>query len=65
MGKIKTKKALKSRFKVTKTGKLKRTKPGKRHILTKKSRKRKRHLKNKALVAKTQAKTYSKLMGLS
>jgi len=42
--KMKTNKSVKSRFKVTGTGKLKRTRPGRRHILTKKTAKRKRHL---------------------
>ncbi len=42
--KMKTKKAVAARFKVTATGKLKRARPGKRHILNKKSPKRKRQL---------------------
>jgi len=62
--KMKTKKAVKSRFKVTAKNKLKRTRPGKRHILEKKTTKRKRHLRKKALVDKAQLKTYSRLMGL-
>lgn len=43
-GKAKTRKAVSKRFKVTGTGKIMRRKQGKRHILTKKSRKRKRSL---------------------
>lgn len=62
MSKMKTKKAVASRFRVTATGKLKRSKPGKRHILTKKSPKRKRQLSKPALVDSGQLKTYKRLM---
>jgi len=41
---MKTKKAIRKRFKKTGTGKLMRTKQGRRHILTKKTSKRKRQL---------------------
>jgi large subunit ribosomal protein L35 len=44
MPKIKTHKGAAKRFKVTATGKVVRYHSGKRHILTKKSRKRKRRL---------------------
>ncbi|NGX34997.1 MAG: 50S ribosomal protein L35 [Candidatus Anoxychlamydiales bacterium] len=64
MPKIKTKKAVTKRFKVTGRNKLKRTKPGRRHLLSKKTTKRKRNLRKKTLVAKSQQKTYSRLMGL-
>ena len=63
MPKMKTNKSVQSRFKVTGTGKLKRTKPGKRHILTKKSSKRKRHLRRPTLVDEGQEKTYLRMMG--
>lgn len=43
-GKAKTRKAVAKRFKVTGTGKVLRRKQGKRHILQKKNRKRKRNL---------------------
>ena len=62
MPKMKTKKAVKKRFKLTGTGKLVRSRPAKRHILTKKSAKRKRKLKTNALVSKGQLKTYKHLM---
>lgn len=62
MPKMKTKKAVANRFKVTATGKLKRQRPGKRHILTKKTGKRKRHLGKPALVSDAQLKTYKLLM---
>jgi large subunit ribosomal protein L35 len=61
---MKTRKAVKARFKVTGTGKLKRRHPGKRHLLTKKSANRKRRLKRAALVDKGQVKMYSRLMGV-
>jgi large subunit ribosomal protein L35 len=60
--KMKTRKSVASRFRVTGTGKLKRARPGKRHILTKKSGKRKRHLSRPALVSDAQTKTYKRMM---
>ena len=62
MPKMKTHKASASRFKVTGTGKLKRGRPGKRHILTKKSSKRKRHLGNPTLVSPALEKMYKLIM---
>ena len=50
-GKSKTRKAVAKRFKVTGTGKILRRKQGKRHILQKKSRKRKRSLGKACLVS--------------
>ena len=50
-GKAKTRKAVAKRFKTTGTGKILRRKQGKRHILQKKSRKRKRALGKVALVS--------------
>ena len=44
MTKMKTRKSMKKRFRDTASGKLKRGRPGRRHILTKKSAKRKRSL---------------------
>lgn len=64
MPKMKTRKAVLARFKVTGTGKLKRRHPGRRHILTKKSSNRKRRLKKTALVDAGQVKMYSRLMGV-
>lgn len=52
MPKLKTNKGAKKRLKVTKSGKIKRKKEGARHILTKKSRKRKRALKASTTVDK-------------
>lgn len=64
MPKMKTVKAIKARFKVTATGKLKRQHPGKRHILTKKSSKRKHHLSLPAFVSDGQVAMYKRLMGV-
>jgi len=54
-GKAKTRKAVAKRFKVTGTGKLLRRKQGKRHILQKKNRKRKRNLGKVTLVSEADA----------
>ncbi len=62
MPKMKTKKAVAARFKLTGKGKLKRQKPGLRHILTKKTPKRKRQLGKAALVSESHLKTYKRLM---
>jgi large subunit ribosomal protein L35 len=51
MSKQKTHKGAAKRFKVTGTGKVKRKKAYGRHILTKKSRKRKRKLRQGTLVS--------------
>lgn len=64
MPKMKTRKAVKARFKVTGTGKLKRGHPGRRHILTKKSANRKRKLGKSALVDKGQLKMFKIMMGV-
>ncbi len=61
---MKTVKALHGKFRVTAKGKLKRGRPGKRHILTKKSSKKKRQLGRPAYVPKTKAATYKTLMGV-
>ena len=50
MPKMKTKRAAAKRFKVTGTGKIKRFKAYKRHILTKKSTKRKRDLRQSTII---------------
>lgn len=53
---------MKARFKLTATGKLKRTRPGRRHILTKKSAKRKRSLAKARYVDDGQLKMYRDLI---
>jgi large subunit ribosomal protein L35 len=50
MPKMKTHSSAKKRFKLTGSGKLKRRRAGLRHILTKKSKKRKTKLGNDAIV---------------
>ena len=62
MPKAKSKKAVAARFRLTGTGKLRRSHPGRRHILTKKSPKRKRQLGKSALVDKSMLKTFKRLM---
>lgn len=52
MPKMKSNRAASKRFKKTGTGKVKRRKAFKSHILTKKTTKRKRHLRKSTLVAK-------------
>lgn len=52
MPKVKTKSGAKKRFKITGTGKVKRKRAYKNHILTKKETKQKRRLTTKALVRK-------------
>ena len=62
MPKMKTKKAVAARFKVTATGKLKHSHPGKRHLMTGKSPKRKRQLRRPAVLSPSMTKTYKRLM---
>jgi len=52
MPKVKTKSGAKKRFKITGTGKVKRKRAFKNHILTKKETKQKRRLTTKTLVRK-------------
>jgi ribosomal protein L35 len=63
--KMKTRKAVSARFKVTGTGKLVRQRPGRRHILTKKASKRKRRLRKAVVVDSSQTKMYARLMGVA
>jgi large subunit ribosomal protein L35 len=63
--KQKTRKSLVSRFKVSGTGKLMHNRPGRRHILTSKSAKRKRHLRKESVLAPALERTYSRLMGVA
>jgi large subunit ribosomal protein L35 len=62
MSKMKTKRAAAKRFRVLGSGKIKRAKAGRRHILEHKSRKAKRRLRDKALVDKTQEKQIKRLI---
>lgn len=60
MPKLKTKKAVAKRFKVTGTGQLKRNKANSQHILGKKTTKRKRNLRKATLTDKTVVKSIKK-----
>ncbi len=62
MPKIKTHTGAKKRFKFTGTGKILRAKANKSHILTKKSRKRKRNLRKTTLVDSTNALAISRIL---
>ena len=62
MPKMKTSRAAAKRFKVTGTGKLKRNKAYKSHILTKKSQKRKRNLRKAAMMDQTNIKNMKKIL---
>jgi large subunit ribosomal protein L35 len=62
MPKIKTHSASKKRFSLTGTGKIKRAKAFKRHILTKKTTKRTRNLRKSAIVTDANAGTVKMLI---
>ena len=62
MPKFKTKRAAAKRFKTTGTGKLKRFKAYKSHILTKKTTKRKRNLRKATMMDQTNEKVMKKIL---
>ena len=62
MPKMKTHRGAAKRLKRTGTGKLSRSQEGKRHILTKKSSKRKRRLSKRTLVSPTHRKSLEQLL---
>ncbi len=62
MPKLKTNRSAAKRFKKTGTGKIKRGKTSKRHILTKKTTARKRKLRKGALVDKADAKRINRML---
>ncbi|WP_010248376.1 50S ribosomal protein L35 [Acetivibrio cellulolyticus] len=62
MPKIKTHSASKKRFSLTGTGKVKRAKAFKRHILTKKTTKRTRNLRKSTIVSDVNAATVKMLI---
>ena len=62
MPKLKTNRAAAKRFKLTGTGKLKRQKAGKQHILTKKTRKNKRDLRKAEMTNSANAATMKKIL---
>ncbi len=63
MPKLKVKSAAKKRFKITAKGKVKRKKAFFSHILTKKSRKRKRNLRKATLVSSSDKKSVLRMLG--
>lgn len=64
MPKVKTNSSAKKRFKVTGTGKITHQKSFKRHILTKKTKKRKRNLRKDGEVAVANLKFVKRLLRL-
>ena len=62
MPKMKTHRGAAKRFKKTGSGKFKRSRNNKQHILTKKSAKRKRHLRKSALVDPVDAKRLKQML---
>ncbi|KPK77550.1 MAG: 50S ribosomal protein L35 [candidate division Zixibacteria bacterium SM23_73] len=64
MPKIRTSRSAAKRFKKTAGGKLKRSRAFKGHLLTGKSSKRKRNLRKRGLVDKTDQKRVKRLLGI-
>jgi large subunit ribosomal protein L35 len=62
MPKMKTKKGAAKRFAMTGTGRIKHKKQNRRHILTNKAAKRKRHLRETVLVAKADEANIKRLL---
>ena len=62
MPKMKTSRAAAKRFKLTGTGKLKRNKAYRRHILTKKTTKNKRNLRKAAMMDASNVKQMKKIL---
>lgn len=65
MPKLKTRKSVAKRFKITATGKVKHYRSGKSHILTKKSAKRKRRLAKPKVLSGAQAKMIKRMLPYS
>ena len=63
MPKLKTKKGAAKRFKTTATGKILRKKANRSHILTKKTRKRKRNLRRGGTVSDSDRKAVGRALG--
>jgi large subunit ribosomal protein L35 len=62
MPKMKTNRSAAKRFRLTGTGKLKRSKAYKSHILTKKTTKRKRNLRRATITDETNVKNMKKIL---
>ena len=65
MPKLKTRKSVAKRVKITKKKKALHSKAGRRHLLSSKKTKRKRRLKKKTLVAKTENKMLKRALPYS
>lgn len=61
-GKLKTNKSTAKRFRRTKSGKFKKMRAGKRHLLQGKSSKRRRHMRQGDLVSETSEKHIRRLL---
>ena len=62
MPKLKTNRSVAKRFRFTKSGKVKKRSAGRGHILGKKSRKRKRHLRRSSYLSGADAKKIRRLL---
>lgn len=62
MPKVKSNRGAMKRFKLTGSGKIKRYKAGKSHILTKKNRKRKRNLRTSTLISAADERRVNKML---
>ena len=63
MPKQKTRRSVRKRIKITKNGKLKRSKAFRRHLLAGRPRKRKRKLRRPGFVSPGERKSYLRLLG--
>ena len=61
-GKLKTNKSVQKRIRVTKSGKFRKMRAGKRHLLTGKSASRKRHMRQGDLVSGSMEKQLRRLL---
>jgi large subunit ribosomal protein L35 len=64
MPKIKTNRSAAKRFRVTKNGKIKRQRAGKRHLLSSKAAERKRRLRKSAIAKPADTKRIKRMLGL-
>lgn len=64
MPKLKTRRGAAKRFRVTKSGRIKRKRSKLRHILTTKTTRQKRRLRSKAYVSRIDAKRIKKLLAV-
>jgi large subunit ribosomal protein L35 len=63
MPKAKTRKSLTKRVRISKTGKVKISRAGKGHLLSKKSSKRRRHLRKKLIASRSDARRIKEMLG--